>query len=157
MHRIVLFFTSIWTYRVARLVLGLMFVVAGVIKLAGPYQFAIVIDAFGLVPRFALMPLAYLIPAIEVIAGIGLILDKRGSLPVIGGMTVLFLFVLGYGLHLGLDIDCGCYGPGDPEAEAFSSLRDSFYRDLWLLTGVVFCYWWRWMSVRGQPASSSES
>jgi len=140
--------TSRWSYRAVRTLLGLMFVVAGVIKLSDPQQFAIVIDAFGLVPRGVLIPMSYALPVLEVAAGLGLVFDVRYSLSTIAVLTLLFLAVLGYGLHLGLDIDCGCYGPGDPEAEAFSGLRDAFNRDLWMLAGVGYCYWFRWFAIR---------
>lgn len=140
--------TSRWSYRAVRTILGLMFVVAGVIKLSDPQQFAIVIDAFGIMPWGLVVPMSLVLPVIEVVAGIGLVFDVRYSLSTIAILTLLFLAVLGYGLHLGLDIDCGCYGPGDPEAEAFSGLRDAFNRDLWMLAGVGYCYWFRWFATR---------
>jgi hypothetical protein len=44
---------------------------------------------------------------------------------------------------MGLDVDCGCFGPEDPEAEAFHGLRLSLYRDLAMMAGVFFIYGWR--------------
>jgi hypothetical protein len=40
-------------------------------------------------------------------------------------------------------VDCGCFGPEDPEAEAFHGLRQSLYRDLAIMAGVFFIYGWR--------------
>jgi len=40
-------------------------------------------------------------------------------------------------------VDCGCFGPEDPEAEAFHGLRPALYRDLAMLAAVVFLYAWR--------------
>jgi hypothetical protein len=60
----------------------------------------------------------------------------------------LFIAVLAYGLWMGLDVDCGCFGPEDPEAEAFHALRLSFYRDLLMLTGVGFMYGWRRIAAK---------
>jgi hypothetical protein len=40
-------------------------------------------------------------------------------------------------------VDCGCFGPEDPEAEAFHGLRLSLFRDLVMMAGVVFIYGWR--------------
>lgn len=157
MKGILLIAGSIWAYRGVRLVLGVMFAVAGVLKLTAPMEFAIVIDAFGLVPTFMAMPLAYVLPVVEIVAGVGLIFDLKGSLPVVAGLTLLFLAVLGYAMYLGLDIDCGCYGPDDPEAAAFSSLRTSFYRDLLMLAGIVYCYWWRFARRGLLTAAATES
>jgi uncharacterized membrane protein YphA (DoxX/SURF4 family) len=126
-----------------RLILAAVFIYAGVTKLADPAAFAVVIAGYGLMPK-VLAPLAALgLPALEVLAGIGLVFDVRGSLLAIGGMTVLFLTVLAYGMILGLDVDCGCYGQGDPEAEAYSGLREAFVRDVFLLLGVAYAYVWR--------------
>lgn len=134
---------SVWTYRLARWGLGLVFVYAGAVKLAEPRAFAEVVGAYGLLPAGLVTPMAVLLPAAEVLAGIGLVLDKRGSLAAIGAMTVMFIVVLAYGIGLGLDVDCGCYGPGDPEGEAFHGLRQALLRDIGMLSVVVYVHWWR--------------
>jgi uncharacterized membrane protein YphA (DoxX/SURF4 family) len=135
--------SSDWTYRLTRWVIGIVFLYAGATKLMAPQSFAILIDAYGLVPESLLKPLAVGLPLCEIGAGIGLILDKRGSLTAIVGLLVLFLTVLGYGIWMGLDVDCGCFGSGDPEAKAFHGLRTAFYRDLIMITGALYLYWWR--------------
>jgi hypothetical protein len=89
------------------------------------------------------MPVAVALPVVEVACGIGLLFDLEGSLAVLTGLLVLFIAILGYGIHMGLDIDCGCFGPEDPESMAFHGLRTTLYRDLVMLAGVVFLYGWR--------------
>jgi hypothetical protein len=89
---------------------------------------------------------------LEVVAGFGLLLDLRGSLAVLGGLVGLFLLVLGYAMALGLDVDCGCFGPEDPEGAAFGSIRPAFVRDLWMAAGVAYLYLWRW--IRGRSPRS---
>jgi hypothetical protein len=44
---------------------------------------------------------------------------------------------------MGLDVDCGCFGPDDYEADAFHGLRQSLYRDMVMLAGIAFIYGWR--------------
>jgi uncharacterized membrane protein YphA (DoxX/SURF4 family) len=130
-------------YVTLRLILGAVFVYAGATKLVDPDAFAAVIAAYGLMPE-ALVPFAALgLPILEVIAGIGLVLDVRGSLGAVALMTVLFLGVLAYGMALGLDADCGCYGPGDPEGEAFHGLPGAFMRDLVMAAAIAWLYAWR--------------
>ncbi len=143
----------VWSYRLVRLALGVLFIWAGALKLGDPRVFAVTLEAFGLLPKPVVGPAALGLPLLEVAAGLGLILDRRGSLAVITGLLVMFSLVLAYGLWLGLDIDCGCYGPGDPEAQAFSSLRSSLYRDLAMLAGAAYLYWWR-RQGRWSPGSS---
>jgi len=131
------------SYKLCRWGLGAVFIYAGSIKLMEPQVFAVLIDAYGVLPVGLLMPVAIALPALEVIAGIGLIFDIEGSLSIIAGLLVTFIGILAYGVDMGLDIDCGCFGPEDPEAEAFHGLRGALYRDLVMLTGVIFMFSWR--------------
>ena len=108
-----------------------------------PEPFAVLIDAYGIIPEGLLIPLAIWLPLLEVIAGMGLLFDIRGSLALITGLLVFFMMVLGYGIWMGLDVDCGCFGPEDPEAEAFHGLRLSLFRDLGMMAAVIFIYGWR--------------
>ena len=124
--------------------MGGVFIYAGCIKLMKPEIFSVLIDAFGIVPESLLMPAAIFLPLLEVAAGIGLLFDLEGSLSMIAGLLVLFILILSYGIWMGLDVDCGCFGPEDPESEAFHGLRASLYRDLVMLAGAAFAFGWRW-------------
>ena len=130
-------------YRVLRWMLGAVFICSGATKLMAPGSFAVLIEAYGLVPDELLMPAAVILPAMELVAGIGLLFDMRGSLGVIAGLLLLFVAILGYGIHMGLDVDCGCFGPEDPEADAYHGLRAALYRDMLMLSAVGFLYGWR--------------
>lgn len=140
-----------WIYSLCRWVLGTVFIYAGTTKLIEPYIFATLIDAYGIVPEIMLMPVAVLLPLFEVIAGIGILFDIRGSLAAISGLLILFLLILGYGMAMGLDVDCGCFSPGDLEAKAFHGLRQAFYRDLFMMVLVVFAFGWRkWNNIQSR-------
>ena len=132
-----------WLYRVIRWGLALTFVYAGMSKLPDTGAFAEVIDAYGLVPEGLVPLMAVLIPVVEMLAGIGLLFDLRGSLAVITGMLVMFIGVLGYALYLGFDIDCGCFSPGDPEAAAFHGLKTAIVKDVFMVACAAYCYLWR--------------
>lgn len=133
----------LWVYRIIRFGLGSIFIYAGGMKLFSPEVFAVLIEAYGLVPEIFIMPIAVILPVCEVIAGIGLIFDIRGSLLVIAGLLLLFIAVVYYGIWMGLDVDCGCFGPEDPEAKAFHGLRIVLYRDVVMMFTVFFLYGWR--------------
>lgn len=130
-------------YALSRWAIGGLFIYAGSVKLLEPSVFAVLIDAFGIVPGSLLRPLAVGLPVLEVTAGVAILFDIEGSLAVIAGLLALFLVILGCGIQMGLDIDCGCFGPQDPEARAFHGLRTAFYRDLVMLAGVSCMYGWR--------------
>jgi uncharacterized membrane protein YphA (DoxX/SURF4 family) len=135
--------TMEWLYRLCRWTLGGIFIYAGSTKLLEPEIFAVLIEAYGIVPERLLMPVATGLPLLEVIAGIGLLFDIRGSLSLTTGLLVLFMVVLGYGIAMGLDVDCGCFGPEDPEAEAFHGLRLSSVSGSGHDGRCFFIYGWR--------------
>ncbi len=132
-----------WIYRIVRWGLGGIFIYSGATKLLAPQIFAVLIDAYGIVPEDLIMPVALILPALEVVAGVGLLFDLRGSLSLIAGLLMLFVAILGYGIRMGLNVDCGCFGPEEPEAKAFHGLRLALYRDMAILAAVAFLYGWR--------------
>ena len=136
------FLFSIWFYRLIRISLAVVFLWSGVSKLLAPDSFAVVIGAYGIIPDSWDLPVSILLPALEVILAAGILLDVRGSLTGITGLLVLFMAILAYGIQMGLDVDCGCFGPDDPEA-VFHDLRPAFYRDLGLMAGIGYLYVWR--------------
>jgi hypothetical protein len=71
------------------------------------------------------------------VAGLGFIFNIRGSLQVITGMLFLFLFVLGYAMINGLNVDCGCFSVGEPGPEG---LRNAFIRDILMMAGAGFVH-----------------
>jgi hypothetical protein len=134
---------SAWTYRLIRGSFAGLFIYSGVVKLLNPKSFAVIIEAFGIIPENLIGAVALGLPLIEVMAGVSLGLDLRGALTATTGLIILFMVILGYGMWMGLDIDCGCFGPGDPEAEAYSGLRSALYRDLLMMGGIFYLYFWR--------------
>ena len=86
---------SVWLYRSIKWTLAGLFLVAGILKLRDLRVLALTIDAFGLVPRTAIEPLAVLLPLVEVGAAVGLIFEVRGCLGVITGLIVGFIGVIG--------------------------------------------------------------
>jgi uncharacterized membrane protein YphA (DoxX/SURF4 family) len=137
-------FISSLPYQLIRWILSIVFLYSGISKLFDPRAFGVIIEAYGLMPEEWVMPVAIALPLLEVVTAVGLIWDVRGSLAVISGLLILFMLILGYGIHMGLDIDCGCFGPDDPEHRGFSSLRPALYRDILMLLGIIYLYGWRY-------------
>jgi hypothetical protein len=131
-------------YRLIRWALAVVFLYSGLSKLLDPEAFAAIINAYGLIPETWGMPVAVLLPLIESMTAVCLIWDVRGSLEIITGLLVLFMAILGYGIGMGLDVDCGCFGPDDPQHRGFSSLRPALYRDMVMMAGIIYLYSWRY-------------
>jgi len=133
-----------WLNYLIRVILGSVFLYAGVAKLLDPKAFARVISQYDLVPESLLAPVAIGLPVLEVLAGIGLVLAVRGSLSVIFGLLVMFVFVLWYGILKNLDIDCGCFSPQELKSQA--SLWHAFYRDIAMIAATGYLFIADWVS-----------
>ncbi|MFI5330571.1 MAG: MauE/DoxX family redox-associated membrane protein [Desulfobaccales bacterium] len=128
-------------YRLLRLALGCLFAYAGLIKLLDPRAFAHAIAQFGLAPDQLLPLLAVGLPALELLAGVGLIFERRGSLTAIAILLGLFLLALSYAVWMEMDIDCGCFTV--EEINAKTGVKTALRRDLFLAAALGFLFWWR--------------
>ena len=142
-----------WLARSARLLISVAFLYAGVIKLTDPQRFAVIIDGFGLLPESLILPIAIILPVLEIVTAAGLLLNSRVCLYSVAGLMSLFIAVLGYGISMGLDVDCGCFGPEDPE-QAYHGLRTALYRDLGFLVPVLYLFWFQWRVDRRKTIPS---
>jgi rhodanese-related sulfurtransferase/uncharacterized membrane protein YphA (DoxX/SURF4 family) len=139
---------SVWTYRAVRAALAIAFLVAGFSKLADIRSFVLTIKAFGVLPSDIVKPVAMAMPGLEILGGALLLCDAPGGLAIITSLLLLFIGVIVHAIGQGLDIDCGCYGPGDIEGEVYHGLWPTLWRDSLMLAGVVFCLLWRWFRSR---------
>ncbi len=113
---------------VVRLVLGGVFLYAGVVKIADPAAFAGNIAAYRLLPYFGNYLAAAVLPWLEAICGTLLIVGyrTRGAAAVTLVLTSLFMAALASAVARGLDIDCGCFRPGGEKTSAWTALgRDA--------------------------------
>lgn len=115
--------------------LGVLFVLAAAWKPSDLREFEGTIARFGIVFDTLVPVTALGLIAAELLVGLGLVLGVRGALHGALGLALVFLGVLAYGLWLGLDLDCGCFGPGER-----TSLVQAFRRDLVLLALIGYLY-----------------
>jgi hypothetical protein len=113
---------------------------AAIPKLADPPAFAEVIGAYGLLPDFLVLPAALLLPLLELLGAILLVTGRISGLWITAALMLLFIGVLSYGIWLGLDIDCGCFGPEDA-GHAFGNLKSALFRDVLLCIPILYCFW----------------
>jgi putative oxidoreductase len=93
-----------------RLVIGGLFLYAGVSKIAHPYEFAAAIQAYQLLPQFFVGVAAVLVPWLETVSGLALLCGYKPRSALISLMLLLifFLAIIVLTMSRGLDIDCGC-------------------------------------------------
>ena len=132
-----------WLDCLGRWSISTIFLFAAVPKLFDIQGFAAVINAYAVLPEILVLPTALLLPVIEIVLAVGLLFNHWQSK--IGTATVLlgFIVLLSYSIGQGLDIDCGCFGPEDPEHEAFHGLRTALVRDIAMLLPLVYSFWYQ--------------
>jgi uncharacterized membrane protein YphA (DoxX/SURF4 family) len=130
-----------WLYHFLRLGLACIFIYAGFIKLLDPRAFAHIIAQYDLIPETLLPLVALGLPALELLAGVGLIFEVRGSLTIIAVLLLIFLVILGFAVWNNLDVDCGCFTIDELDAQ--HSVKTAFWRDLIMIGAAMFLYWRR--------------
>jgi len=134
-----------WLSVISRLFLAIIFFLGGLPKLFALDDFAQVISNYGLLPDSLLYPAAIILPLFEMVIALGLLANKRWAVFFALALLSLFIIVLSYGIYLGLDIDCGCFGPEDPEHKAFSGLKTSLIRDIFFFIVAGYAWWHAWL------------
>ena len=104
--------TSNIVWRIIDVLVGGVFIYAGVIKVLDPGGFAGDIDNYKILPWTIAVGLAFYLPWLEVFCGLALIfrLLYRGALSLLIALVALFIVATGAAKMRGLDITCGCFG-----------------------------------------------
>lgn len=136
-----------------QLIVGSVFVYAGYVKLRQPwYVFAGMIDNYGVVPPSVSEVIARVLPALELLLGLALITGvcpKTSSAAAVFVLLPFFaLMVWAYGR--GMNIDCGCFGPGQALGPR------TILRDAALLAASAWLMLLSWRSGGGAHIGSAD-
>jgi hypothetical protein len=101
-----------FVWRILDLIVGGIFVYAGVVKALAPVQFANDIDNFKILPWTIGAGLAFYLPWLEILCGLSVILRRlyRGGLSILTALILIFIGATIAAKVRGLDITCGCFG-----------------------------------------------
>ena len=126
---------NIWS-RIVDLIVGGIFIYAGVIKALDPTRFAADIDNYKNLPWTIAVGLAFYLPWLEIFCGVGLVFRRlyRGALAILTALTLIFIVATIAAKVRGLDITCGCFG----HASQNWSFSSHLALDLVLLALVIF-------------------
>jgi uncharacterized membrane protein YphA (DoxX/SURF4 family) len=96
----------------SRVLLGTVFVVASIEKIAVPELFASSIQAYRMLPEAPVNLFALWLPWIELLTGLFLLggVAVRASALLVSSMLLVFVVALVSVVMRGLEIDCGCFG-----------------------------------------------
>jgi len=128
-----------------RVALGAVFVYAAWTKLRQPWElFAMSIDAYKVLPDWAVVVVARTLPWAELAIGVALMAGRwlRVSAGAASLLLAVFFALMVRAYAKGMQINCGCFGLGDP-----ISAR-TLARDGSLLAGYLFLTWTGFRSRR---------
>jgi hypothetical protein len=128
---------------VARLLLGAVFIVAAVPKIADPPSFAHMIANYRILPLPLVNPLALFLPWVEILSGIALVLGifRKTAATFVGALLLVFIAAIGVNLARDRAVQCGCFDVHAAEKshdELIREMRWVLIRDAGLLTVVAF-------------------
>lgn len=134
----------------ARLILGIVLIVAGALKVTSPAASARAVRAFQILPYDFAGYVGYALPVVEILVGLLLVtgLFTRLSAAVGGLLMLAFIIGISSAWARGLTIDCGCFGGGGTIAAA----QTQYGRDILRDAGLVACA--AWLVVRPSTAYS---
>jgi uncharacterized membrane protein YphA (DoxX/SURF4 family) len=134
--------------------MGGIFIYSGAVKLMDVKGFARMISLYDLVPEQFLAPVAIGLPAVELLAGIGILFEIPGALSAIFAMLLMFCTILWYGILQDLDIDCGCFST--EELKGQNSLRQALYRDFVMIAVCCYLYLYRFLRIKREQGDGSQ-
>ena len=131
-------------WRIVGLIIGGIFIYAGVIKAMDPVAFANDIDNYKILPWPLAVRLAFYLPWLEMLCGLALLLRSfyRGGLFILTGLVSVFIIASVVARARGLDITCGCFG--------HASKNWNFTTHLGLDFAILIALIALWVSSRAQ-------
>lgn len=132
-----MFFASIQV--MMRLVLGGVFLWAGIVKIPDLELFSYTVRAYHLLPDFLILPVTILVPYLECVIGLCLILGfwTQASLLIASSLLITFAGALGTKIYQGVNMSCGCFGFGAERG----SLEWVLAQDVLLLSFALVLFW----------------
>ena len=99
-------------WRIVDLIVGGLFIYAGVVKAMEPLRFANDIENYHVLPWPIGIRLAFYLPWLEILCGLALITRRlySGALSILLGLTLIFIGATIAAKARGIDITCGCFG-----------------------------------------------
>ena len=115
-------------WRIVGLIIGGIFIYAGVIKAMDPVGFANDIDNYKILPWPLTVRLAFYLPWLEILCGLAVILGLlyRGGLLILTMLISIFIIASVIAKARGLDITCGCFGHASKYVSFFGHLALDF-------------------------------
>jgi len=133
-----------WLGVVARLVVGGVWIAAGLLKIPDPTENVRAVRAYQLLPETVVPMVGHALPILEILVGVCLLAGVLVRANAVLSVVLLVAFVLGISTAWarGLSIECGCFGGGGgPAVNAAAKYPWELARDAGLLLLSGWLVW----------------
>ena len=130
-----------WFGVLARLTVGGVWVVAGLLKIPDPAENVRAVRAYQLLPESVVPAVGHALPILEILLGACLVLGLLTRVNGVASSILLLAFIVGISTAWarGLSIECGCFGGGGGPAEG---AKDKYPWELARDFGLLFLSAW---------------
>jgi uncharacterized membrane protein YphA (DoxX/SURF4 family) len=132
-----------WISTAARLLLGAVFLIAGVLKVIDPQSSVAAVRAYRLLPSSVATMVGWGQPFAEIALGLLLLAGIATRVVAVAAAILLLIFMAAVisAAARGLSIDCGCFGGGGDVAPGQTAYGMEILRDIGLLLLALWLIW----------------
>lgn len=129
-----------WIRTVVRVGLGIVWIVAGAVKVTDPGQSVIAVEAYELLPPAVAQIVGWTLPFAEILLGLALVAGvfTRWSAVISGLLQLAFIIGLVQAWARGLSIDCGCFSSGGQVGADETTYGLDLVRDICFLLAAIW-------------------
>jgi uncharacterized membrane protein YphA (DoxX/SURF4 family) len=132
-----------WFGTLARLVVGGVWLAAGLLKVSDGAASVRAVRAYRLLPESVVPTVGHALPALEIVVGLALVAGALTRAAAVASSLLFVAFIIGISSAWarGLQIECGCFGGGGFDADATSKYPWEIARDAGLLLLSLWLVW----------------
>lgn len=140
---------------ISALILGYIFVLAGLHKCKAPAEFGTTLANYKILPESLARQGVYLVPVAEIMTGVALLIPAAATLAAFSAGTLLCIYIAAIGINLlrgRRNIDCGCGGPAQKQSiSEWMIVRNGLLLGLAYIAGSQTLarplLWFDWLTV----------
>ncbi|MEO6970697.1 MAG: MauE/DoxX family redox-associated membrane protein [Chthoniobacterales bacterium] len=98
--------------RIVAIIVGAVFIYAGILKLRDPLRFASDINNYQMIPWSVGVRFAFYLPWLELLCGLALVFHRlfSGAVAITIALLLAFIGATAWARIHGIDVSCGCFG-----------------------------------------------
>ncbi len=121
------FFTNKYFLIVSKVIVGLVFVISGIIKISNPHEFVEAVNNFKMLPPVTVNLFVIIIPWMEFASGLLLMFNifPKETVTIITGLLIIFTIAIVVAMIRSLTFSCGCFGNIFPQDVGFLKILEN--------------------------------